>query len=66
MKPIKNTHKLDRNFVSEIDQFLAAVDKRHPVKSISQEKEIEQYQALMEKRDIKTAPPRLGTYVSRN
>ncbi|MEN9450910.1 MAG: hypothetical protein RJA83_1528 [Pseudomonadota bacterium] len=54
MKTIKNKLNPDRNFVSDIDQFLAAFDKRHPEKSASQEQEIEQYQALMEKRDVKT------------
>ena len=54
MNTIKNKLKPDRNFVSDIDQFLAAFDKRHPEKSASQEQEIEQYQALMEKRDVKT------------
>lgn len=54
MKTIKNKLKPDRNFVSDIDQFLAAFNKRHPEKSASQEQEIEQYQTLMTKRDIKT------------
>jgi hypothetical protein len=52
-KSIKNNFNPDRNFVSEIDKFLAAFDKRHPEKSASQEQEIEQYQALMAKRDTK-------------
>jgi hypothetical protein len=42
-----------RDFVSDIDKFLTAFDKQHPEKSASQEKEIEQYQTLMMKRDIK-------------
>jgi hypothetical protein len=54
MKAIKKKRNPDRSFVSEIDQFLAAFDKRHPEKSVSQEQEIEQYQVLMAKRDIKT------------
>ncbi|MFZ2485579.1 MAG: CBU_0585 family protein [Candidatus Rickettsiella isopodorum] len=54
MKPIKKNLSLDRNFVSDIDKFLTAFDKRHPEKSASQEQEIAQYQALMMKRDIKT------------
>ena len=54
MKNIKKNLNPDRNFVSAIDQFLAAFDKRHPEKSASQEQEIEQYQTLMKKRDIKT------------
>lgn len=54
MKTIKNKLKPDRNFVSDIDQFLTAFDKRHPEKSASQQQEIEQYQTLMTKRDTKT------------
>lgn len=53
MKSIKKNLNPDRDFVSDIDKFLTAFDKRHPEKSASQEKEIEQYQALMTKRDIK-------------
>lgn len=54
MKTTNNKLNPDRNFVSDIDQFLAAFDKRHPEKSASQEQEIEQYQTLNTKRDIKT------------
>lgn len=54
MKSIKKYLNLDRNFVSETDQFLAAFDKHYAKKSDSQEQEIEHYQALMMKRDIKT------------
>lgn len=54
MNMIKKNLNSDRNFVSEIDRFLADFDKRHPEKSVSQEKEIEQYQVLMMKRDTKT------------
>lgn len=50
MKPLNP----DRDFVSDIDKFLTAFDTRHPEKSASQKKEIEQYQTLMTKRDIKT------------
>ncbi len=53
MKFITKKLNPDRNFVSEIDQFLVAFDKRHPEKSASQEQEIEVYQTLMTKRDIK-------------
>lgn len=53
MKFIKKKLNPNRNFVSEIDEFLDAFDKRHPEKSASQEQEIEQYQLLMTKRDIK-------------
>lgn len=42
----KKKLNLDRNFVSEIDEFLADFDKQYPKKSVSQEKEIEQYQVL--------------------
>lgn len=54
MKSIKKKLNPDKNFVSDIDRFLADFDKRHPQKSASQEQEIEQYQTLMAKRDIKT------------
>lgn len=53
MKSIKKKLHPNRDFVSNIDKFLTDFDKRHPEKSTSQEKEIEQYQALMTKRDIK-------------
>ncbi|MEN9917251.1 MAG: hypothetical protein RLY40_1183 [Pseudomonadota bacterium] len=46
--------KLENCFVSNTDKFLADFDKRHPQKSASQEQEIQQYQALINKRDIKT------------
>lgn len=54
MKSLKKRLSPDKNFVSDIDKFLADFDKRHPQKSASQEQEIEQYYALMAKRDIKT------------
>lgn len=54
MKSLKKRLSPDKNFVSDIDKFLADFDKRHPQKSASQEQEIEQYCALMAKRDIKT------------
>lgn len=54
MKSLKKRLKLDKNFVSNIDKFLVNFDKRHPQKSASQAQEIEQYQVLMAKRDIKT------------
>ncbi len=57
MKNGRADFKLKRNFVSEIDDFLAAFDRSHPQKSASQQQEIAQYQALMAKRDIKTNPP---------
>lgn len=54
MKSIKKKLNPDKNFVSDIDRFLADFDKRHPQKSASQAQEIEQYQTLMAKRDSKT------------
>ena len=57
MKNLQAGFKLKRNFVSEIDNFLAAFDRSNPTKSASQQQEIKQYQALMAKRDIKTNPP---------
>lgn len=54
MKSLKKRLNLDKNFVSNIDKFLVNFDKRHPQKSASQAQEIEQYQILMAKRDIKT------------
>jgi hypothetical protein len=49
----RNSSNPNRNFVSKIDEFLADVDKQHPKKSVSQQQEIEQYEELMTKRDIK-------------
>lgn len=57
MKNLSATFKLKRNFVSPIDDFLAAFDRRHQQKSASQQQEIAQYQALATKRDSKTNPP---------
>lgn len=54
MSSIKKQLNPDKNFISDIDRFLGDFDKRHPQKSASQEQEIEQYQTLMVKRDIKT------------
>lgn len=54
MRSLKKKLNPDKNFVSAIDRFLADFDKHHPQKSASQQQEIEQYQALMAKRDIKT------------
>lgn len=51
---IKKKLNPNRHFVSGIDKFLAVFDKRHPEKSVSQEKEIEQYRVLMMKRDTPT------------
>ncbi|EDP46873.1 CBU_0585 family protein [Rickettsiella grylli] len=57
MKSIKKTLHLNRDFVSDSDQFLAKFDKHHPDKSASQIEEIEYYQRLMAQRDIKTQTP---------
>ncbi|MFM2322231.1 MAG: hypothetical protein RLZZ225_384 [Pseudomonadota bacterium] len=57
MKKLATTFKLKKNFVSSIDEFLAAFDQRHWQKSTSQQQEITQYQALKAKRDSKTNPP---------
>ncbi len=49
------THKyiedLDKAYVSEYDTFLQAFDKKHPLKSLSQQKEIEKNGRIAEKRD---------------
>lgn len=54
MYKIKKKLNPNHHFVSGIDQFLTVFDKRHPEKSVSQEKEIEQYRVLMMKRDTPT------------
>jgi hypothetical protein len=56
MKNLQAGFKLKRNFVSEIDDILAVLDRSDSQKSASQQQEIAQYQALMAKRDIKTNP----------
>lgn len=43
--------KIDRNYVSEIGQFLQDFDKQHPEKSSSQQKEIDKHKAIFDKRD---------------
>lgn len=42
---------IDRGYVSEYDAFLQAFDKKHPEKSLSQQKEIEKNQRIAIKRD---------------
>ncbi len=42
--------KIDKNFVSEIDQFLAEFDATHP-KSASQLAEIKKYEKIYQLRD---------------
>jgi hypothetical protein len=56
MKNLQAAFKLKRNFVSEIDHILAALNEFDSKKSDYQQQEIAQYQALMAKRDIKTNP----------
>lgn len=47
--------RIDKHFVSEIDQFLTEFDKTHP-KSASQLAEIKKYDRLDQLRDIPRAP----------
>jgi len=47
MKP----YSVQKNFVSELDQFLQAFDKTHPRLSTSQCKEKEKYQRVYKLRD---------------
>lgn len=47
----KYIEDLDRAYVSEYDTFLQAFDKTHPIKSASQQKEIDKHQRIAEKRD---------------
>lgn len=47
---------LDKAYVSEYDAFLQAFDKKHPVKSASQQKEIAKHQRIAEQRDNPLAP----------
>ena len=46
-----NFTKCNKNFVSEIDQFLAEFDKRHPQQSPSQQYEIKKYERIARLRD---------------
>lgn len=43
--------KINRKFVSEIDQFLAEFDKTHPQKSVSQLEEIKKHEQIFKLRD---------------
>jgi hypothetical protein len=42
---------LDKNFVSELDQFLEAFDKKHPILTESQQKERSKYIRIYRLRD---------------
>jgi len=53
MTSIINGLKADKKYISETDSFLTQFDKKNPNKSASQQKEIENYQALYQQRDTK-------------
>lgn len=53
MTSIINGLKADKKYISETDTFLAQFDKKHPNKSASQQKEIENYQTVFHQRDTK-------------
>lgn len=53
MTSIINGLKADKKYISETDIFLTQFDKKNPNKSPSQQKEIENYQALYQQRDTK-------------
>jgi hypothetical protein len=42
---------MQKNFVSEVDKFLAAFDKKNPKKSDSQQREIKKYSRIFKLRD---------------
>ena len=44
-------NKLDRHYVSELDQFLAEFDTEHPEKSESQQVEIKKHLDIATRRD---------------
>lgn len=43
--------KINRSYVSDIDQFLASFDREHPEKSASQTKEITKHARIHQLRD---------------
>ena len=43
--------KLDKHYVSETDKFLQEFDKRHPIKSDTQVKEIAKHEPIFKLRD---------------
>ena len=48
--------KIQRNYVSEVDQFLKNFDEAHPAPSASQLKEINKYKRIYALRDSETPP----------
>lgn len=44
--------KFNKSFKSELDEFLEAFDKEHPMRSQSQEKVIKKYQRIDLLRDV--------------
>lgn len=50
------SNKIDRSYVSEIDQFLHQFDQKHSKLSLSQQKEKTKYEKVYRKRD-KTDQP---------
>ena len=53
MTSIVNGLMANKTYISEIDMFLTQFDQKHPNKSQSQQKEIENYQIVFRQRDIK-------------
>ena len=49
-------NKTLKNYVSEIDQFLQEVDKKHPQLSLSQQKEQKKYRRIYYLRDTTERP----------
>lgn len=49
-------NKTLKNYVSDIDQFLLAFDKKHPQPSLSQQKEQKKYQRIGFLRDTADRP----------
>lgn len=49
-------NKIDKAYVSEIDQFLQEFDQSHPDKSASQQKEIAKHQRVYRLRDEAKSP----------
>jgi hypothetical protein len=50
--------KMNKNYVSEVDQFLTEFDKKNPQKSASQLKEQKEYARIGELRDKKSVTGR--------
>lgn len=51
---IKNCFKTNKNYVSKTDSFLHQFDLKNPQKSLSQQKEIDEYKRIFYRRDAKT------------